>query len=605
VIEKFRQGGYRSYRLAIIKITSVPLLLLLISLIKVTPAIAQGVAQGPPPPSSAKSTKCKGRSIPQLEDVTEKVGVHFSHVAAPTNKYLIESMSGGVLLLDYDRDGWLDIYFTNAPTVEMALRGEKARGALYRNNHDGTFTDVTDKAGIGKACYAMGGAVGDYDNDGWPDIYVTCYGGNVLYHNNGDGTFTDVASKAGVRDGRWSTGAAFGDYDGDGYLDLMVTNYVDFDIHNPPAFGSSVTCKYMTLDVQCGPRGLKGSGDSLFHNNGDGTFSDVSKKAGVDGPNGYYGMGVIWADFNNTGRPDIYVANDSTAGYLYRNDGNGKFTDIGLESGTALGEDGHEQAGMGIALGDYLHNGRQSLVVTTFALDDSPLYRNDGKWDFQDVAYASGAGLPSVPWVKWGVAFVDLDNDAWLDLMTVSGHVYPQVDALPSGAHYREPKLLQLNQGDGTFCDASDQAGPAIQEPRVSRGLAVGDLFNDGNMDVVVEDLTGSPMVLRNHGVPGRHWVSFELAGTSSNRLAIGARLKLIASGIVQTDEIHSGGSYLSQNDFRVHFGLGNSTKIDSLEIRWPSGKVETIRNLEADKFYSVLEGQGIVPAEKIRPAAK
>jgi enediyne biosynthesis protein E4 len=563
---------------------------------------AQGVAQGPPPPASAKATKCKNRAIPQLEDVTEKVGIHFSHTAAPTNKYLIESMSGGVLLLDYDRDGWLDIYFTNAPTVEMALRGAKARSALYHNNHDGTFTDVTDKAGVGGAGYAMGGAVGDYDNDGWPDIYVTGYGGNTLYHNNGDGTFTDVTAKAGVRDGRWSTGAAFGDYDGDGFLDLMVANYVDFDIHHPPAFGSSTTCKYMGVDVQCGPRGLKGSGDSLFHNNGDGTFTDVSKKAGVDDPNGYYGLGVIWADFNNTGRPDIYVANDSTASFLYRNNGNGKFTDIGLESGTALGEDGHEQAGMGIAIGDYLHTGRPSMVVTTFALDNSPLYRNDGKWDFQDVSYASGLGLPSVPWVKWGVAFVDLDNDCWLDLMTVSGHVYPQTDTMVSGAHYREPKLLQFNQGDGTFCDASDSAGPAIQEQRVSRGLAVGDLFNDGNMDVVVEDLTGAPMVLRNHGVPGRHWVSFELAGTKSNRLAIGARLKIVAGGMTQTDEIHSGGSYLSQNDLRVHFGLGKTTKIDSLEIRWPSGKVETIKDLQADKFYSVLEGEGIVPAEKIQP---
>ncbi|HXJ10927.1 MAG TPA: VCBS repeat-containing protein, partial [Candidatus Limnocylindrales bacterium] len=365
---------------------------------------AQGVAQGPPPPATAKTIKCKGRTVPKFEDVTEKAGIRFSHTSAPESRYIIESMSGGVLLLDYDRDGWLDIYFTNAPTVDMALKGQFARGALYHNNHDGTFTDVTDKAGIGKPCFAMGGAVGDYDNDGWPDIYVTCYGGNVLYHNNGDGTFTDVTAKAGVRDGRFSTGAAFGDYDGDGFLDLMVTNYVDLDIHHPPAFGSGVTCKYMGIDVQCGPRGLKGAGDSLFHNNGDGTFTDVSKTAGVDDPNGYYGLTTIWADFNNTGRPDIYVANDSTAGFLYRNDGKGKFTDIGLESGTALGEDGHEQAGMGVAIGDYLHTGRPSLVVTNFALDNSPLYRNDGKWDFQDVSYPSGIGLPSVPFVKWGVA---------------------------------------------------------------------------------------------------------------------------------------------------------------------------------------------------------
>lgn len=564
--------------------------------------LGQGISQGPPPPATAKTIKCKGRPVPQLEDITDRAGIRFEHDFSPEAHSILESMAGGVLLLDYDRDGWLDIYFTNAPTVDEALRGKKARGALYHNNHDGTFTDVTEKAGIAKPCYAMGGAVGDYNNDGWPDIYVTCYGGNVLYRNNGDGTFTDVTKQAGVADGRWSTGAAFADYDGDGFLDLMVANYVDLDLQHLPEFGSAMTCRFMGIKVQCGPRGLKGSGDSLFHNNGDGTFSDVSKKAGVDDPNGYYGLGVIWTDFNNTGRPDIYVANDSTASYLYRNEGNGKFTEIGMESGTALGEDGHEQAGMGVSVGDYLHTGRPSLVVTDFALDNTPLYQNGGNWDFQEVSYASGVGLPSLPWVKWGIAFVDLDNDGWLDLVTVDGHVYPQADQLPSGAKYREPKLVQLNQGDGTFCDATDQAGPAVLEPRVSRGLAVGDLFNDGNMDLVVEDLVGKPMVLRNHGIPGRHWVGFELAGRKSNRMAIGARVKLVAGGMTQTEEIHSGGSYLSQSDTRVHFGLGKATKIDSLEVRWPSGKVETFSRLGADKFYNILEGDGIVPAEGIRP---
>ena len=580
-------------------------LLILGALAMPSRALGQGMASGGPPPSSAKNTKCKDRPIPQFEDVTEKAGIHFSHNSSPVAKYIIESMSGGILLLDYDRDGWLDIYFTNAPTVDEALKGQKARGALYHNNHDGTFTDVTDKAGVGTPCYAMGGAVADYNNDGWPDMYLTCYGGNGLYRKIVDGTLTDVTKEAGVADGRWSMGAAFGDYDNDGFVDLMVTNYVDLDLQHPPLFGSGNTCRYMGVDVQCGPRGLRGAGDSLFHNNGDGTFTDVSKKAGVDDPNGYYGLSVIWADFNNTGRPDIYVANDSMAAFLYRNDGNGKFTDIGLESGTALGEDGHEQAEMGIAVGDYLHNGRPSLAVSDFALDNSPLFRNDGNWNFEDVSYASGMGLASVPFVKWGISFVDLDNDGWLDLVTVTGHVYPQADGFASGAKYRESKLVQMNQGNGTFCDASDQAGLAIMEPHVSRGLAVGDLFNDGNMDLVVEDLTGSPMVLRNHGIPGRHWVSFELAGTKSNRMAIGARLKLVAGGMTQTDEIHSGGSYLSQSDVRVHFGLGSATKIDSLEIRWPSGQVDTIKDLDADKFYSVLEGQGIVPPEKIRPKMK
>src|ERR1700755_3061283 len=286
-------------------------------------------------PAQSEKEVCKDRKIPQLTDIYKQTKINFVHTSAPEKKYIVESMSGGVLMVDYDRDGWPDIYFTNAPTVAMALKHEKARGALYHNNHDGTFTDVTDKAGVATPCFAMGGAVGDYNNDGWPDLYVTCLGGNVLYHNNGDGTFTDVTAKAGVRDGRFSTGAAFGDYDGDGYLDLMVTNYVDLDIRHLPAFGSSVTCKYMGIDVQCGPRGLKGAGDSLFHNNGDGTFTDVSKTAGVDDPGGYYGMSVIFSDLNNTGRPDIYVANDSTPKFLYKNLGSGTFQEIGLESGTA------------------------------------------------------------------------------------------------------------------------------------------------------------------------------------------------------------------------------------------------------------------------------
>jgi enediyne biosynthesis protein E4 len=563
----------------------------------------QGAHPTPPPPKpGAKTLICNGRPVPQLEDITEKAGIHFRHIGAPEKKYIVESMSGGVVLIDYDRDGWPDIYFSNAPTVEMARKHQNARGALYHNNGDGTFTDVTEQSGLATPGFAMGGAVGDFDNDGWPDLYITCLGGNHLYHNNGDGTFTDVTAKAGVAEGRWSTGAAFGDYDGDGFLDLMVANYIDFHLDNPPAFGKSPTCKYKGLDVQCGPRGLKGAGDSLFHNNGNGTFTDVSKSAGVDDPSGFYGLGVVWADFNNTGRPDIYVANDSTPNYLYRNEGKGKFTDISYESGTAVSEDGLEQGSMGIAIGDYLHNGLPSLYITNFADEYNTLYRNDGEWDFHDVSYQAGVALPTLPWVKWGTAFLDLDNDGWLDLVAVNGHVYPQVDTLPSTAHYRQPANLLLNQMDGTFCDASQQAGPALVEPRVSRGLAVGDLFNDGEMDIVIGDLDGAPIVLRNRGIAARHWVSFELAGTKTNRLAIGARLKIRAGGMNQTEEIHSGGSYLSQNDLRVHFGVGSATMIDVVEIRWPSGIVDTIKNLAVDHHYAALEGEGIVSQEQIRP---
>ena len=569
----------------------------------VATAQMEGHAKPPPPPPGAKATKCSGRTIPQLEDVTASTHITFTHASDPSKRYIMESMSGGVVLIDYDRDGWPDIYFTNQPTVDQAIKGVSAPGALYHNNHDGTFTDVTAKSGLNTSCLANGGAVGDYNNDGWPDLYVTCLGGNVLYRNNGDGTFTDVTDQAHLRDGRYSTGAAFGDYDNDGFIDLMVANYVDFHLDDMPKFGSASFCKYRGLDVQCGPRGLRGAGDSLFHNNGDGTFTDVSKEAGVSDPDGYYGLGVVWTDFNNTGRPDIYIANDSTPKYMYKNLGNGKFDEIGLQSGTAVSEDGSEQASMGIALGDYNHTGRPSIYVTNFTDENDLLYRNEGNWDFDEVSYPSGVALPSLPWVKWGTAFVDLDNSGWLDLITVTGHVYPQVDQLPSGGGYRQPGLLQMNQKDGTFCDASDEAGPALMERRVSRGLAVGDLFNDGNMDVVVEDLDGKPMILRNHGVPGNHWVSFELDGTKSNRAALNARIRIVAGGMTQTSEIHSGGSYLSQNDLRVHFGLGTATKIDTIEIRWPSGLVERLTDLAADRFYNVLEGKGVVDPKVARPS--
>ncbi|MEP6924750.1 MAG: CRTAC1 family protein [Pyrinomonadaceae bacterium] len=551
--------------------------------------------------SRAQSSVCANRKIPQLIDVVAQTGIKFVHTSAPEKKYIVESMSGGVILIDYDRDGWIDIYLTNAPTVEMTLKGQKSRSALYHNNHDGTFTDVTDKAGIGFPGFAMGGAIGDYNNDGWPDIYVTCLGGNVLYRNNGDGTFSDVTKTAGVSDGRWSTGAAFGDYDGDGFLDLIVANYVDFKLNDLPGFGSSPTCKYRGIDVQCGPRGLKGAGDSIFHNNGDGTFSDVTKQLGPDDPNGYYGMQAIWSDFNNRGKLDAFVADDSTPNFFYRNDAN-KFAEIGLESGTAVSGDGSEQGSMGVAVGDYLHTGRFSIFVTNFADEYNTLYRNDGDYNFTEVSFAAKVAQVSRPFVGWGTGFFDLDNDTWLDLLVVNGHVYPQINDFLSGVSYRQPKLLHVNQGDGTFCDASRQAGTALTESRVARGAAFGDLDNDGHIDVVVGDLDNSPMVLRNTGGDGNHWITLELAAKKGNPLAIGARVKVTTGSIIQTEEIRSGGSYLSQNDLRIHFGLGKAAKADSIEIRWNSGKVETLKDVVADKFYGVLEGEGIVPSERIRP---
>jgi len=583
-----------------------PLCMRFFLLFLVESLFAQSHVPNAPPPAGAKSQDCKDRTVPQLIDIPEKAGIKFSHLSAPEKKYIVESMAGGVIVLDYDRDGWPDIYFTNAPTVGQALHGVVPKGALYHNNHDGTFTDVTDKAGVGTPCFAMGGAVADYNNDGWPDMFITCLGANVLYRNNGDGTFTNVAKQAGLANtNSWSTGAAFGDYDGDGFVDLMVTGYVDFHLDDLPGFGGVPTCKYRGIDVQCGPRGLKGAPDHLYHNNGDGTFTDVSKATGVGYPDGYYGLTTIWADFDNSGRPDIYVANDSTPNFLYKNEGNGKFSELGLESGTAVSADGSEQGSMGIAVGDYNHTGLPSLHVTNFADEYNTLYENRGKYDFRDISYEAGVALSVLPWVKWGTTFVDLDNDGWLDLMSVNGQVYPQVDSLPSGARYRQPKNLFLNERNGKFCDAAKQAGNALQEPRVSRGLAVADFDNDGQVDIIVEDLDGLPMLLHNAGLKVNHWVSFELAGTKSNFLAIGAKLKIVAGGMTQTEEVRSGGGYLSQHDLRVHFGLAAAAKIDSLEVRWPSGKVDTMTNLQTDKFYALLEGSGVVDRSKIVPTGK
>ena len=548
----------------------------------------------PPAPSA---------ELPHFVDVTRAAGIHFTHLSAPEKKYIVESMSGGVALIDYDRDGWPDIYFTNAPSVSMQLAGQRAKGALYHNNHDGTFTDVTDKAGVGFPCWAMGVAVGDYNNDGWPDMLVTCFGGVVLYRNNGDGTFTDVTQAAGLGgDTKWATGAAFGDYDKDGWSDLFVSHYVDLDLKDLPQFGSAVTCRYHGIAVQCGPRGLKGSGDNLFHNNGNGTFSNVAKQAGVDDPHGMFGLTAVWSDLSNDGRLDLFVANDGEPNFLYRNNGNGTFTDVAFQAGIAVNQDGNEQANMGVALGDYLHKGLFSIAITHFSEEYAALFRNDGNFNFTDVSWAAGLARGSVPYVGWGDAFFDFNNDGWPDFMYVNGHVYPQVDSADIGTHYREPKLLLLNQRNGTFRNISSEAGPALAIPQVSRGLATGDLFNDGHVDVVIENLEGLPMLLRSEGGAPNHWISFELACPKGNRLALNARVQVTAGSLVQEDEVRSGGSYLSQNDLRLHFGLGTNVQVDSAKVLWPDGSIETLGHLPANHFYCVLEGKGVVPCASIHP---
>ncbi|MGA7156517.1 MAG: CRTAC1 family protein [Acidobacteriaceae bacterium] len=556
-------------------------------------------------PAAEKKIVIDASALPQLVDITAKTGIRFAHLSSPNKKYIVESMSGGVALIDYDRDGWPDIFFTNAPDVDMSLAGVKARSALYHNNRDGTFTDVTDKAGVGHPCWAMGAEVGDYNNDGWPDLLVTCFGGVVLYRNNGDGTFTDVTKQSGLSsDKGWATGASFGDYDNDGYVDLFVPHYVDLNLNDLPSLGSKKTCMYHEIPVQCGPRGLPGSPDNLYHNNGDGTFTDVSKAAGVDDPQNYFGLTSVWSDFNGDGKLDLFVANDGEPNYLYRNDGNGKFSDVAYEAGIAVNKDGYEQANMGVTLGDYLHTGRFSVAITHFSEEYTTLFRNDGDFNFSDVSDQAGLSLATEPYVGWGDSFVDLDNSGWPDLFLVNGHVYPQVDTKDIGTKFREPKLLFMNQHDGTFFNASKLVGPAIQIPQVSRGLAVGDLFNDGHVDMVVENLEGAPMILRPEGGPKNHWISLELAGTKSNRLALNARVRAKAGDLVQTGEILSGGSYLSQNDLRLHFGLGNHDKADTVEITWPSGEKEMLKDLAADHFYCVLEGQGVVPRAKILPGS-
>ncbi len=535
----------------------------------------------------------------QLDDITSSTGIHFTHLSSPEAKYIIESMSGGVALLDFDGDGWLDIFMTNAPSVAMALQGKSAPSALYHNNHDGTFTDFAEAAGVSNPCWAMGAAVGDYNNDGKPDLVVSCFGGVVLYRNNGNSTFTDVTRASGLdKDRGWATGVTFGDYDGDGNVDLFVAHYVKLNLNDLPRFGSSKTCQYKEMAVQCGPRGLAGSPDSLYRNNGDGTFTESAKQAGVDDPHGYFGMGAVWSDFDGDGKLDLFVANDGEPNFLYHNEGDGHFKDIAYEAGVAVSDDGLEQANMGVALGDIGNKGQFSILVSHFSDEYAGLFRNEGNLAFTDVSRAAGGARSTVPFVGWGDAFLDLDNSGWQDIILVNGHVYPQVDGTNTGTMYREPKLVFRNRHDGTFEDVSRESGAALHIPQVSRGVAVGDLFNTGRLDIVVENLVGGPMILEARPNPAHHWISVSLEGTAVNRLALNARLRVTSGSLKQVGEVRSGGSYLSQSDLRLHFGLAGAQTIDQIEVAWPNGTKQTFNGVVVDRFYRLKQGGVLVPLE-------
>ncbi len=574
--------------------------------------IASGVVSAPVfdeqgRPITAGGFVDKGPII--FKDITKQAGLSgWTHkMGVPEKKFIVEANGSGVGLIDYDNDGWLDIYLVNGATFK-SLDGneEPPHAALFHNNHDGTFTDVAATAGVTNNRWGYGVSIADYDNDGWPDIYVGNYGKNRLYHNNHDGTFTDVAEKAGVTLGNWSPGSAWGDYDGDGLLDLYVTGYVHFDRNNLPVGGTKsvgfASCQYRGADVNCGPRGLKGEPDHLFHNNGDGTFTDVTVKAGVEDKGRYYGFTPIFVDINGDGKPDLVVGNDSEPNFLYINKGDGTFDNQSYVSGFALNNDGREIASMGIAPGDYENNGLIDLFVSDFSDDYKVLFHNDGNASFTDVSYKAGIAQATIPFVGWGDGFIDYDNDGWLDIFEADGHVFPQVDQHHWGTTYAERPLLFHNVPDGPL-DRRFEYIPAVKGTGLAdvipgRGAAFGDLFNDGKIDVIINPEDGPPVLLRNVNPDHHHWVEIGLVGgPRSPRDATCSTVYLRANGMRMRQDVLASGSYISSNDRRVHFGLGDATDAGTAEIHWPSGASELVKLPAADRIYTITEGKGITGA--------
>jgi hypothetical protein len=512
-----------------------------------------------------------------------------------TNRFLLETTGTGVALFDYDGDGRLDVFLVNGTTLEGFPKGQEPINHLYRNRGDGSFEDVTARAGVGASGWGQGACSGDYDNDGHEDLFVTYYGQNRLYRNRGDGTFEDVTARAGVLNPtarpRWGTGCAFLDYDRDGKLDFLAANYIDLDLATAPTPDSGL-CRYKGVKVACGPPGLKGGKNVLYRNRGDGTFEDVSDKSGITKASGTYGLGVSTLDFDDDGWVDAYVANDSNPSALYRNNHDGTFTDIAVTSGCAYSQDGKPQAGMGVAIGDYDHNGTMDIFKTNFAGDTSTLYSNSGQGFCDDRTFAAGIGV-NTRWLGWATAFVDLGNDGWLDLFLANGHVYPEVAQLKTEAAYAQRKVVYRNRGNGRFEDVTEQLGAPATTPRAARGAAFGDIDNDGDVDIVISNLNAPPDLFRTDTDPGRHWLLVKLVGTTSNRSAIGARVGCTAGGMTRWQEVRGGGSYISQNDLRAHFGLGETSKVDRLWVRWPNGLEEEWRDVAADQVLTLREGSG------------
>jgi hypothetical protein len=544
----------------------------------------------------------------QFIDVAQQAGLNVPNVwgGVDHKRVIIETKGSGLAFFDYDNDGWLDIYLTNGDRLDAHWPAGKAPTThLFKNNRDGTFTDVTEKSGLGRSGWQTGVCVGDYDNDGWDDLFCTFWGHNILFHNNGNGTFTDVTQKAGLSQekGRWGTGCTFLDYDRDGYLDLFVCNFIKLDPDKKLGPEDMNFCQWKGVPTMCGPRGLPGDTNLLYHNNGDGTFSDVTEKAGILKPGPRYSITATSYDFDNDGWPDIYIAVDSEPSILFKNNHDGSFSDVAVMSGCAYNDDGHEQAGMGLGVADYDCDGWFDIFKTNFADDTSNLYHNNGDGTFSDVSFSSGVGINN-QYVAWGCGFIDYDNDGWADIVQINGHVYPEIDNYNFGETFKNPRLVYKNLGNGRFQDVSAQMGPGITERFSSRGAAFGDYDNDGGMDILILNMNDFPSLLHNVGGNKQNWIKIKLQGTKCNRTAIGARVRVIVGKHIQMDEVHSGTSVMSQSDLRLHFGLGKAEAVDAIEVKWPTTqKVERFTMVKANQIVTIREGDGIVATWKPRPA--